>query len=153
MRHLFAVSLVLLSACGDGGTGESDAIPDVLAGSWEASLACSPECHFTLVRLDDPSQSLDFVSGIPGSIFLLELTRQGGFELEAVAANETIRGTVRAEGSLLILRDNAGVQDTADWSIAGEYLRLDFRGETDEFDFDQDGLPDPATIRARFRRR
>ncbi|HEX6309252.1 MAG TPA: hypothetical protein VFZ69_13745 [Longimicrobiales bacterium] len=152
MRHFFAGSLVLVAACGDGGSGPSSVVPAEVAGSWEASPACTPDCHFTLVRIDDPAQNVDFVSGL-GAIFLLDITRSGQFELEAVTANETIAGTVRAEGSMLILRDGAGAQDTADWAVSGQYLQLNFRGESDDFDFDQDGVADPATIRARFRRR
>lgn len=152
MRHLFALSAAFLAACGDS-SGPSNAIPEELAGSWEALQACLPECGFTLQRVGVPGDSVNFVASLPGAIFLLDMTRSGGFDLRAPTAGVTIRGTVRAEGSMLILRDDAGTQDTADWSISNEYLQLQFRGVTEEFDFDADGTGDPATVRARFRRR
>jgi hypothetical protein len=152
MRYLFAASLLAtaLGACGDG-SGPSDLIPAELEGSWEAAPSCLPNCGFTLIRIDNPADSVNFVSSLEQT-FLLTLTGSGRFGLTAVGGGSTIRGRVHAEGTMLILRDEAGTQDTADYTLSGEYLGLAFRGVATQFDFDADGIGDPSMVRARFRR-
>lgn len=153
MRYLFAALTVsgALVACGDG-TGPSDAIPAELAGTWEAAPSCLPNCGFTLIRIDNPADSVNFVSGLDLTFFLT-LSPGGRFDLTGEGGVGTVRGEARAEGSLLIMRDEAGTQDTADYALAGEYLGLSFRGVAEQFDFDGDGEGDPSMVRAWFRRR
>jgi hypothetical protein len=152
MRYFLAVPVLALLAasCGDG-SGPSDMIPEELAGTWEAAPSCLPECGFTLVRISNPADSVNFVSGLQQT-FVLSLTTSGRFGLTAPGGGGTVRGRVHAEGAMLILRDEAGTQDTADYALSGEYLALQFRGVTDQFDFDADGEGDPSMVRARFRR-
>ncbi|MGH7448647.1 MAG: hypothetical protein ACRELT_13845 [Longimicrobiales bacterium] len=141
----------VLVACGDG-AGPSAEIPPELTGSWEAAPGCLPNCGFTLIRVDNPADSINFVAGT-GTTFLLTLTAGGGFDLNEVLGGIDIRGRARAEGAMLILRDDAGVQDTADYALSGLFLSLAFRGITEAFDFDGDASGDPAVVRATFRRR
>ena len=152
MRHLFALSLLAgaLAACGDG-SGPSDVIAAEIAGNWQAAPSCLPECGFTLIRIDNPADSVNFVSGLQQT-FLLLLSTTGRFELTAASGAGSVRGQAHTEGTLLIMRDDAGAQDTADYTLAGEYLTLAFRGVTEQFDFDADGVGDPSRVRARFER-
>jgi hypothetical protein len=151
MRYFFAAPVLALAvACGDS-AGPSDMISAELAGSWEAAPSCLPECGVTLIRIDNPADSVNFVSSLQQT-FLLTMTRSGRFDLAAAGGIGTVRGRVEQVGSMLILRDDAGTRDTADFTLSGEYLRLSFRGVTEQFDFDGDGVGDPAMVRARFRR-
>ena len=152
MRHLFSVLLagLTVAACGDS-AGPSDLIPQELAGAWLAAPECLPQCGFTLMRISNPADSVNFVSGLQQT-FLMTLTTSGRFGLTGLGGASTIRGRVEAEGAMLILRDEAGAQDTADYTLQGEYLGLAFRGVAEQFDFDGDGVGDPAMVRARFRR-
>ncbi|HSK21356.1 MAG TPA: hypothetical protein VK912_19525 [Longimicrobiales bacterium] len=152
MRHLFSVLMagLVLAGCGDS-AGPSDVIPPELAGSWLAAPACLPECGFTLMRISNPADSVNFVSGLQQT-FRVTLTTSGRFNLTGLGGASSIRGFAEAVGSMLILRDEAGTQDTADYTLQGEYLGLTFRGVAEQFDFDGDGVGDPAMVRARFRR-
>lgn len=152
MRHLFALSLlaVVLAACGDG-SGPSDVIAAEIAGTWEAAPSCLPECGFTLIRIDNPADSVNFVSGLQQT-FVLILSPTGRFDLTALGGAGFVRGRAHTEGTLLIMRDDAGAQDTADYTLSGAYLTLAFRGVTEQFDFDADGEGDPSRVRARFER-
>lgn len=152
MRHLFSglMAGLVLAGCGDS-AGPSDLVPEELAGVWLAAPDCLPECGFTLLRISNPADSVNFVSGLQQT-FQMTLTTSGRFGLTGLGGASTIRGRVEAEGSLLILRDEAGTQDTADYTLQGEYLGLTFRGVADQFDFDGDGVGDPAMVKARFRR-
>lgn len=154
MRHFFSllvlIPVVAVAACGDS-SGPSEMIPDALTGFWEAAPSCVPECGFTLVRIAAPSDSVNFVSALQQT-FVLSMTESGRFNLLSVGGGVTIRGRAEAVGQMLILRDEQGTRDTADFTLEGEYLGLEFRDVTEQFDFDSDGVGDPATIRARFRR-
>ena len=152
MRHFFSLSLlvVLAASCGDG-SGPSDLIPAGMEGSWEASPACLPNCGFTLVRIDNPADSVNFVSALQQT-FVLNLTLSGRFSLTSASGATTIRGRAHTEGSMLIVRDEAGAQDTADYTLQGDRLGLTFRNITEQFDFDEDGEGDPSRIHAYFQR-
>jgi hypothetical protein len=154
MRHFFSLSALALAlplaACGDS-AGPSDMIPEALSGFWEAAPSCLPECGFTLVRIDNVADSVNFVRALQQR-FVLNMTTSGRFNLLSVDGGTSVRGRVEAVGQMLILRDEAGTQDTADYLLEGEYLALEFRDVTEQFDFDDDGIGDPSTIRARFRR-
>lgn len=153
MRHFFSLPLLVfaLVACGDG-AGPSDVIPEELEGAWEAAPSCLPECGFTLVRVEDPADSVNFVTALQQT-FVLNLTESGRFSLTSIGGATTIRARAHAEASMLIVRDEAGTRDTADYVLEGEYLSLSFRDVTEQFDFDGNGSGDPATVRARFRKR
>lgn len=150
MRYFVAALLVATTGCGDS-TAPADVIPEAVAGAWDAAPYCLPECGFTLVRLDNPADSVNFVSGLQQS-FLFTITTTGRFDLTSPGGAGTIRGRAWAEGSAIIFRDQSGVQDTADYTLTGDYLGLMFRSVTTQFDFDGDNVGDPSTIRARFRR-
>ena len=153
MRHFFSLLAIsaALAACGDS-SGPSNLVPDELAGFWEASPACLPECGFTLQRISNPADSINFVSALEQS-FVVNLTTSGRFNLTSAGAGITLRGRVEAVDGMLVLEDEAGVRDTADYVLQGEYLSLMFRNTTENFDFDADGQGDPALVRARFRAR
>lgn len=156
MRHFFAgpiATLVLaLAACGDG-AGPSDVIPPELAGSWQASPGCLPACGFTFVAVANPADSINVVDFI-GLTMEATLTRAGRFELLARPGGiPPVTGQATVEGSTLIIRDDAGAQDTLDFTVTPDVLTLRFRGTYDVLDFDGDQVPDPATLRGVFLRR
>src|SRR5690606_33160714 len=109
--HLFAAVLLVVAAGGDT-SGPGSVLPSELVGDWEALQACLPECGFTLVRVSDPADSVNFVSAL-GATFLLEMRGNGGFELASPTGGVTIAGQARKSGNVLIVRDGAGVEDTA----------------------------------------
>lgn len=149
MRHLFS-ALVLgltLVGCGDS-SGPSDVIPEELAGSWLAAPACLPECGFTFAPVANPADSINVVT-FGGISMEAVLTRAGRFTLTARPGNiPPVTGRARVEGSMLILREGA-MTDTLDYVLTGNRLALRFRGEF-AFDFNDDQIDEPATIRGIF---
>lgn len=143
--------LLGLAGCGDA-SGPADVIPAELAGSWEASPACLPDCGFTFVSTVKSSDTMNVVSAFGVSLDVT-LTRAGRFEMVArPGAVPPVTGQARTEGSLLIVRDAAGVADTIDYAVTATHLSLAFRG-TAQVDFNGDQQTEAATARGRFRRR
>jgi hypothetical protein len=154
MRHLFAGAIAALSiaACGDG-AGPSDVIPPELAGSWEASPGCLPSCGFTFVAVANPADSINVVDFI-GLTMEVTLTSRGRFDLIARPGGiPPVTGQVEVEGTTLLVRDNAGNQDTLDFTVTPQVLTLRFRKTYDVLDFDGDQIADPAIPRGVFLRR
>ena len=151
MRHLFA-GLILgftLAGCSDG-TGPAAVIPAELAGTWLAAPACLPDCGFTFAPVANPADSINVVV-FGGLTMEAVLTRAGRFTLTArPGAIPPVTGSARVEGSTLILRDGMNT-DTLDYVLAGNRLTLRFRGEF-AFDFDDDGVDEPTSIRGVFAR-
>jgi hypothetical protein len=152
MRHLFTPLLVLgLAACGDA-SGPADVISADLAGSWEATPACLPTCGFTFVSTAKATDTLNVVAAF-GLSLEVTLARSGRFEMIARPGGiPPVTGPARTEGSLLIVRDDAGVQDTIDFTVTATHLSLAFRG-TVQVDLNGDQQLETATARGRFRRR
>jgi hypothetical protein len=154
MRHFFAGSIlvVAIAACSDG-SGPSDVIPPELAGSWEASPGCLPNCGFTFTSTANAADSINVVSFI-GLTMEVTMTRSGRFDMLARPGGiPPVTGRVEVEGDLLIVRDDAGQQDTLDYTVTPEWLTVEFRGTYDALDFNGDEVADPATLKGVFRRR
>jgi hypothetical protein len=152
MRHLFTPLLVLgLAACGDA-SGPADVISADLAGSWEATPACLPTCGFTFVSTAKATDTLNVVAAF-GLSLEVTLASSGRFEMIARPGGiPPVTGQGRSEGSLLIVRDDAGVQDTIDFTVSATHLTLAFRG-TVQVDLNGDQQLETATARGHFRRR
>lgn len=156
MRHFFAGPIaalaVALAACGDA-AGPADVIPPELAGSWQASPGCLFACGFTFTAVASPADSLNVVDFM-GLTMEVTLTRAGRFDLIARPGGiPPVTGRVEVEGSTLIVRDDAGAQDTLDFTVTPDVLTLTFRGTYNVMDIDGDQVADPATARGVFLRR
>jgi hypothetical protein len=149
-----AAALALAAgACGDGTGPGNDAIPAELAAVWVAEPACLPLCGFALSSVANPADSVN-VTACTGITTEITMTRQGSFRLRTRPGPDTAAvGSVQAFPSLLVVTDAAGVVDTLDYQLAGDYLQLKFRRTFAVFDFDGDGVNDPAHARGSFRRR
>jgi hypothetical protein len=139
-------------ACGDG-TGPGEQVPAELVGLWVAEPACVPQCGFTLASVANPADSLN-ATALLGISTEITMTRNGTFKLQTRPGPDSgAAGTVQVRPGMLIVRDPAGVVDTLDYQLSGNYLRLQFRRTFDTFDFTGDGVNDPAYARGSFQRR
>lgn len=146
-------ALVLATACGGDSTAPADVVPGQLAAQWVAEPACLPQCGFTLVSVANPADSLN-ATAFAGVTTQIVLTRDGTFRLTLLPGPDTAStASVRASGTTLVVTDRAGVVDTLDYTLSGQFLQLRFRRTFRVIDFNGDGQIDPATARGTFRRR
>jgi len=147
MRRMILAALVMAACGSDGGTGPDDVLPASLVGEWYTGATCYPGCGLTLENAANPADTLNVTVGSTTS---LRLTRTGGYHLQISGATDTtVTGTVRAEGSLLILSAPSGA-DTADYALSADVLQLRWRRTVTVT-----GPQGPwnAHLRGRFRRR
>lgn len=146
-RILPSVLLLAALGCGGDSTGPGDVIPAALAGTWVAEPACLPVgCGFTLYPVASPADSLNFTQ-LLGTTTRLVISSSGNFRVDvATTTDTTFAGQATVVGSTLIVTDPTGVQDTIDWSIQNELLRLNFRNE---FLLDLNGDQQAEVVRAR----
>jgi nitrous oxide reductase accessory protein NosL len=142
---------VLVASCGSDQDPDPD-IPAELVGNWVAQPACSPDCEFTFTMVDDPSQSVDIITALNFSVDI-GIAASGAFTLDFSGGTGPETGTVRVEGSRMLVRDNTGVTDTINWHIANELLYLDFEEAYTVLDIDQDGALDASIAAGVFARR
>jgi hypothetical protein len=149
MRKLWLVILGLAVGCGDS-SGPDAAVAAELVGEWVAEPACAPPCSFTLTWVENPLAKLDAVV-LLGLTVRIDVTSSGRFTLSGAVAES---GTVRTEGSTMLVTSGVGAVDTIDWSIRDGNLHLDFRREYAVISFDPPNTdPDPAHVTGVFRRR
>jgi hypothetical protein len=147
-----AVLLALTTGCGDG-AGPDPVIPALLVGNWVAEPACLPHCGFTLTSVASPSDSVNATAFV-GMTTEIGIRADGRFTLAFYPGGGTpLPGTAHVAGSMLIVRDAAGVVDTMDYVVTTSTLDLRFRRVFTSFDFTGDGTPDPARARGVFVKR
>lgn len=139
IRFLALLAVVPIGAgCGDDdGTGPS---PAQLTGTWSAT-------KFEFASTSDPSTRLDAIS--LGATLTMVLESDGSLSLTVIIPEEssdTATGSWTAEGDVLTISLETGL--SGDWqfdmSLSGDTLTLS--GAHVEWDFNDDGVDDPALL-------
>jgi hypothetical protein len=147
-----AALLALATACSDG-SGPDNVLPAALVGNWVAEPACLPNCGFTLTSVANPADSVNATAFV-GMTTEIAMRADGRFTLTFMPGGGTpVPGTAHVSGSMLIVRDAAGVVDTMDYTVTASVLDVRFRRIFTSFDFTGDGEPDPARARGVFLKR
>jgi len=151
MRKLICAGVLagLLAGCGESAAPEP-AVPAELVGEWTANPACAPTCAFTLTWKENPSVKLDALQ-LLGEV-RMDIGASGRFAFGRPGEMPPA-GVVRVVGQQLVVTDVDGTVDTIDYQLQGSVLRLDFRREWSEIDFDNDGDADASTAAGLFVRR
>lgn len=114
-------------------------IAAALNGTWNAT-------SFVFTNVANTSETFDLIAN--GGSFSLTITADGQFTgtLTSPGENETFSGTYVAQGTNLILTDAMEPNDpeTVSFTLSGNTLTID---SDDVFDFDDDGVDEPATSR------
>jgi hypothetical protein len=148
-----AAAAWLPTGCGDGSGPGQDVLPPTLTGTWVADMGCRPHCGFTLSSVANPADTLN-ATQLLGLSTEIGMQRNGRFLLTFRPGTDTpLEGTARVEGALLIVTGAAGTADTMEYVVSGTTLDLRFRRIYTLFDFNGDGVPDPARARGIFVRR
>lgn len=133
---IFLLTAVL--ACG----GEDGVAPELapMVGTWNATSA-------VFTNKQNPAQSIDIVKQHQ-AVITMEIGGDARATLTLIAFGQltTVAGRARVEGSQLILRpdDPARPEERFLFQLQGNNLTLDGDGE---WDFNQDGTPEPSTLR------
>lgn len=148
-RHPAGLSLLLLlftglaglSGCSDSTDPGVDEALAFLVGTWDAE-------SFVVTNPVDPTQSVDIVAA--GSSFLLTVEPSGRYQasLSLLTTTSTVFGRLELDGNRITLFQEFPTEDTQEGTL--EQLsqdRIRLSAET-AFDFDQDGVPDPADFTA-----
>jgi hypothetical protein len=147
-----AALLALATGCSDS-SAPADALPAALVGNWVAEPACLPNCGFTLRSVANAADSVNATAFV-GMTTEISMRADGRFTLAFMPGGGTpMPGTAHVSGSMLIVRDAAGVVDTMDYTVTASVLDLRFRRTFTSFDFTGDGEPDPAHARGVFLRK
>jgi hypothetical protein len=147
-----AALLALTTGCSDSAAPDP-VLPASLVGNWVAEPACLPHCGFTLTSVASPSDSINATAFV-GMTTEIGIHADGRFTLAFYPGGATpIPGTAHVSGTMLIVRDAAGVVDTMDYVVTPSTLDLRFRRTFTSFDFTGNGQPDPARARGVFLKR
>lgn len=147
---LLFLGAFLFAACGDDddGTGPDGVTVADLAGSWTAT-----QLQFTAA---DGSASVDLINDLGGS-FVLQIQSDGSFTADVSVPGQDpfqLPGSVTISGSTLTVdfaQDVPPFNDfDASFTLSGSQLTLDVSDAS--FDFNQDGVEDPATATVIFQR-
>jgi hypothetical protein len=149
-RRRTAAPLVLLLAAAASGCGDSPLDPDAsiafLVAGWDAS-------RLVVVNKANPSIAPDLI-GI-GVTFFLDVQPSGRYTAILTASGQpaTEFGRVEVRGDMILFhREQPAPRrtDVASYRLSGDTLFL--RGDT-EFDFNFDGVPEPAFLESDLIRR
>ena len=129
--------LVLVGACGDGGTGPD---PNALIGDWRAT-------RFEVVTTASPSATFELVA--LGGSMRAELNADHTYRLTTRVPgdpDEVVTGTWSSTSNVLTIQYNgqSSVSLQFAWTLSGNTLTLN--GAAGVFDFDGDGFSDNATL-------
>jgi hypothetical protein len=129
-RTLALIGLATVLACGDA------VAPEDIAGTWEAT-------SFVFTSVEDPSESIDVIDA--GGSLRVTFDADGTYELSVTfgGSTDTDDGTYTIDGNDITL-DNVDDPISGTIEVSGDTMTLNLTGA--EFDFDEDGTDDPATI-------
>ena len=130
-----ALLVTVAVGCSDS---TSPASPSDFVGDWLAS-------SYVVTNIANTSQSEDLTAlGITLSLMFTETTYSGTASFPGELA-ETFSGTYTISGNELTLNETGELEpDMMTYTLSGNTMTL--TGNDDEFDFDNDGLDDPATF-------
>jgi hypothetical protein len=147
LSSLLFAALLLAPACGgsEGITGvEPDPAVAPFVGDWEAT-------EFSVTSVQDSTVSFDVTDG---GAFTINVQPSGLYtaiiEFPQLPAPVVEIGQLSVIGNSITLRPQGGAAATSSYTFDGAD-RLTLIGPT-EFDFNDDGTPDPATARIELER-
>jgi len=132
------VALLLAAAvgCSDSDNSTGPASPSDFVGDWLAS-------SYVVTNIANTSQSEDLTALMTLSLTFTETTYSGTANFTG-EATETFSGTYTIEGNQLTLNETGKLEtDTMTYTLVGDTMTLS--GLDDEYDFDGDGVEDPAS--------
>jgi hypothetical protein len=148
MRSRLTLLLPLALALGCADSTAPDAMPAELIGTWRAEQRCAPQCRLVLHSVVHPADSINVT---PFFATVVTIGSRGSFLFETFPSPPDapkVSGTARVSGSQIIVRAADGTEDRLDFAVNGDLLTLQFNGV---FDFNGDGLKEPAQMRGVFR--
>jgi hypothetical protein len=133
MRHLRLAAATTLLAAGLAACSDSTSPAD-LAGTYDVTV-------FEFTNADNTTEKVDVVD--LGAAIEITITAGGAFTIDVDGETET--GTIEIDGSDVTVTIG-GDPATGTINQNGSTVTLNFDTGT-EFDFDEDGTDDPATLR------
>jgi hypothetical protein len=139
-RILLALSVALIASCGGDDEDTTGPVNNDLVGTWDATV-------IQLTSVADPGTVVELVS--QGANGRLVLEADGGFGLSVGVPGEPTEfgnGDWGATDVLTLIFGDGDIEGTwqFDIDLNGDSLRL--TGADTEWDFDDDGTDDPATL-------
>ena len=139
LRTLVAplLAVTVVAGCGDSNGPGTEATINALAGTWNAT---------SLVFTNNANSSETFDLIADGGSFSITFTAAGGFSGSSTfeGDTDTFSGTFEVQGSNLIISETGeSGPETIAFTRSGNTLTLTL---DDEFDFDDDGFDEPATL-------
>ncbi len=141
LRTLIAplLAVTFLAGCGDsiGADGTPEEVANALAGTWNAT-------SFVFTNDANSSETFDLLAD--GGSFSITFTAAGQFSGSSTfeGATDTFSGTYVVQGTNLITTDTGEIEsETIAFTLSGNTLTLAL---DDEFDFDDNGIDEPATL-------
>jgi hypothetical protein len=134
-----AFTILLSAACGDDPASPGGVTMSDLAGSWQVT-------RWEYTNSANSSESVDLVT-LAGSSATLDLEDTGDYTISGTLAGVavTLTGTWTISGSnMQILEDGTVDTQTTPFSLSGDTLTLS--GLEGDWDFDDDGTDDPASL-------
>ena len=141
LRTLIAplLAVTFLAGCGDsiGADSTPEEVANALAGTWNAT-------SFVFTNDANSSETFDLLAD--GGSFSITFTAAGGFSGSSTfeGVTDTFSGTYVVQGTNLITTDTGEFEsETVTFTLSGNTLTLTL---DDEFDFDDNGFDEPATL-------
>ncbi len=131
-----ALCVAIAVGCSDSDNSTGPASPSDFVGDWLAS-------SYVVTNIANTSQSEDLTALMTLSLTFTETTYSGTANFTG-EATETFSGTYTIEGNQLTLNETGKLEtDTMTYTLVGDTMTLS--GLDDEYDFDGDGVEDPAS--------
>lgn len=132
-----ALFVAVAVGCSDSGNSTGVASASDFVGDWLAT-------SYVVTNIANTSQSQDLTAlGMTLSITFTETTYSGTANFTG-EATETFSGTYTIDGNQLTLNETGKLEtDTMTYALSGNTMTLS--GLDDQYDFDGDGVEDPAS--------
>ncbi len=133
-----ALLVAVAVGCSDSGNSTGPASPSEFVGDWLAS-------SYVLTNIANTSQSEDLIlQGMTLSITFTETSYSGTAAFPG-EVDETFSGTYTISGNQLTLDEADQLEpDTMTYTLSGNSMTL--AGNDEQYDFDDDGVEDPASF-------
>jgi hypothetical protein len=137
MSTIRAVSIAVLGAAALACGGDDEPSIESISGTWDI-------VKFEYVSVENSSQRVDLVAlGMTGTVNLNDNGQYAATTEEPGFPPETVTGTWSYTADTFTLVETGSTGDaTFDMSIGNDVLTL--TGANSDYDFDDDGIPEPA---------
>jgi hypothetical protein len=136
--------IALAAACGDDGQGPEDTAA-LLQDTWVAT-------RWTYISEADPADSVSFTSaGVTVTLTIGDPDYE--VAISGMGMNESFSGTYSVNGSSFVISDDgSGSEASIPFSFSNGNKTLTMSDPNTNWDFDEDGVDDPATLHMVFAR-